>query len=91
MENVRTYAEVTPLVISRRPAVQEQDLSKQNSGARYVIGLVMMVHFLSGGFVALAAAFTSEMFLLTTFWQGAILGGVMYGLIVIVIGADEYV
>lgn len=81
MENVGTGSEIAPLVVARRLESRERDV-----GARYLKGLVILVHLISGGSFAVAAAFTSKVILLATFWHGVMLGGVMYGLIIIVIG-----
>lgn len=51
----------------------------------------MVVHLLTGGSVALAAALTSEIVLFTTFWHGFFLGGVMYGLIIVALDMNEEV
>lgn len=86
MENLGTRSEIAPLVIARHPESRERGRSKKNAGERYLKGLVIMVHLISGGSFAVAAAFTSKIILLTTFWHGVVLGGLMYGLIIIVIG-----
>ena len=86
MESVGTHSEIAPLVVAQHPKSQERGRSKKNAGERYLKGLVLMVHLISGGSFAVAAAFTSKIILLTSFWHGVVLGGVMYGLIIIVIG-----
>ena len=79
------------LVVARRPKSRERDLTKEKVRAGYLYGLPIVVHLLAGGSVALAAALTSEIVLFTTFWHGFFLGGVMYGLIIVVLGTDNEV
>lgn len=82
---------MAPLAVARRPKSRERDSSKEKVGAADLHGLAIVVHLLTGGSVALAAAFTMEIVLYTTFWHGFFLGGVMYGLIIILLGTDEEV
>lgn len=86
MENAETRSEIPPLVVARHPESRERDRSKKNVDERYLKGLVIAIHLISGSSFAVAAAFTSKIILLTTFWHGVVLGGVMYGVIISVIG-----
>lgn len=82
---------MAPLAVAGRPKSRDRELSKENVGAGYLYGLAMVVHLLTGGSVALAAALTSEIVLFTTFWHGFFLGGVMYGLIIVALDMNEEV
>ena len=85
-----TIQSMAPLAVARWPEVLRAGLiEREKVGAAYLYGLAIVVHLLTGGCVALAAALTSEIVLFTTFWHGFFLGGVMYGLIIIVLGTDE--
>ena len=83
MEDVGTRSEIAPFA-ARLPESRERDRSKKNVGERYLKCLVLMVHLISGGSFAVVAACTSKIVLLTTFWHGVVLGGVMYGLIIVI-------
>lgn len=89
MEMAEHIRRMEPLGVASRPKPRVRDLSKEKAGATYLYGLAIVVHLLAGGSVALAVAFTSEIVLFTTFWHGFFLGGVMYGLIIIVLGTDD--
>lgn len=91
MENVKTCSEDGTFSSSRRSESRERNVSKEKVGAGYLHELAIVVHVVTGGSIALAVAFTSEIVLFTTFWHGFFLGGVMYGLMILVLGTDEEV
>jgi hypothetical protein len=88
VDSVRTYPDVSLLVV-RRPVKRLREFQPANEGVRasWISGLVILINLLCGSAFTLAAAFTSEFLLMTTFWQGLVLGGLLYGLFMIVGGA----
>jgi hypothetical protein len=52
--------------------------------AAWLSTVVFFTNLLSGSAFTLAAAFTSQFLLMTTFWQGLLLGALLYGVFMIV-------
>ena len=84
VESVRTYPDVSPLVV-RRPvnSLRDSHQTAEDARAVWLRSLIVIINLLSGSAFTLAAAFTSQFLLMTTFWQGFLLGALVYGLFII--------
>lgn len=80
MDSVRAFPDVPPLVV-RRPVKRLRDSHQHTEAVRaaWLRSLVVFINLLCGAAFILAAAFTSEFIFMTTFWQGVLLGAVLYG------------
>jgi len=88
VDSVRTYPDVSPLVV-KRPVkrLRESHLSNEDVRAAWLTSLGVLINLLCGSAFTLAAAFTSEFLFMTTFWQGLVLGALLCGLFIIIGGA----
>jgi len=84
VDSVRTYPDVSPLVV-RRPVKRLRESQPSNADVRasWVSILGAFINLLCGSAFTLAAAFTSEFLFMTTFWRGVVLGALLYGLFMI--------
>lgn len=80
MNSARTYPDVSPLVVGKRvKKVRDSRLSAEDARAAWLNSLAVLINLLSGSAFTVAAAFTSQFLLMTTFWQGLLLGAFLYG------------
>lgn len=80
MNSAQTYSDVSPLVVGTPvKEVRESRLSAEDARAAWLNSLVVLINLLSGSAFTVAAAFTSHFLLMTTFWQGLLLGALLYG------------
>jgi hypothetical protein len=63
--------------------------SHEDSRASYSDALAIFINFLSGIAFTVAAALTSRFLLMMAFWQGILVGGVLYIVFIIIGGACE--
>lgn len=90
VENIRAYPDISPRVVVRRPSDKSRQSSKSDAGVRatYLNTLAILVNLLSASAFSIAAAFTSQFILMTTFADGLLLGAVLYGILVGVVCGD---
>jgi hypothetical protein len=88
MESVSTYPNISPLVAVRKPVEKPRESRKSFADvpATYLNALAITINLFSGGALTVAAAFTSQFVLMTTFWQGVALGTMIYTFFIIVGG-----
>jgi hypothetical protein len=80
MESVRTYPNILPVGAVGPPVdrFREARQSVADVRATYLNALAIIINVLSAAGFMLAAAFTSQFVLMTTFWQGVALGAITY-------------
>lgn len=82
MQNIRAYLDSTLVVESFQPnRASRAKQSVEHIRAKFLVGLLVLVNILAGGAFLVAAAFASEFVLMTTFWEGACLGAIVYALL----------
>lgn len=85
MQDVSAYFDGPALVVERyqHDRVREPDQSIENVRAKHLLRLGVLISFLSLVTFTLASALTSEFVLMTRFWVGALVGAIVYGLMII--------
>jgi hypothetical protein len=85
MQDLSAYFDAPAIVVKsyQHDRVREPDQSIENVRAKHLVWLAILINTLSGGAFTLAAALTSEFLLMTSFWVGACLGTIFYGLMII--------